>query len=288
MVAPHPSLAGKVCIVTGATAGIGQVTAHALAQRGATVVIIGRDAPKAERVAWDIRAQTGSALVSYMVADLSSQVAIRQLAQQILSEYPHIDVLINNAGAAFTSRQVSVDGIEMTWALNHLAYFLLTNLLLERLKASGYARIINVSSDQHTHGKIRFDDLEGKQRYNGLAAYQQSKLANLLFTYELARRLEGTGVTVNALHPGLVATNLWTNNGFLGKLLRRGLNLFSISAEAGAHTSIYLTTSPDVEGVTGKYFVKEKAVSSSPASYDEAAARRLWEVSAAMTQLKSG
>jgi NAD(P)-dependent dehydrogenase (short-subunit alcohol dehydrogenase family) len=220
-----------------------------------------------------------------MVADLSAQQGVRQLAETFKGRHQRLDVLVNNAGAFFMSRRENVDGIEMTLALNHLGYFLLTNLLLDTLKASAPARIVNVSSAAHERAQIDFDALQGDGKYRGMQSYGQSKLANVLFTYELARRLEGTGVTVNALHPGLVATNFGANNGWFVSLIKRLVTVFSISAEEGAQTSIYLATSPEVEGVTGKYFVNQQPVPSSPASYDEATASRLWQVSAEMTAL---
>ncbi len=222
-----------------------------------------------------------------MLADLSSQQDIRQLAEGFKRRYQRLDVLVNNAGAIMFSRQESVDGIEMTLALNHLSYFLLTNLLLEPLKSGAPSRIINVSSSAHHRAEIDFDDLQSLNRYRGFRAYARSKLGNLLFTYELSRRLEGTGITVNALHPGLVATNLMANNGGIGRLLKVLLSLKGISEEEGAQTSIYLATSPEAEGITGQYFVKQKAVPSSQASYDKSAAGRLWQASAELAGLAS-
>lgn len=217
------------------------------------------------------------------VADLSSQQEIRQLVQQFNEHHQRLDVLVNNAGAIFDKRRESVDGIEMTFALNYLGYFLLTNLLLDTLKASAPGRIINVSSRSHARAQINFDDLESRSAYNGLAAYAHSKLAIVLFTYELARRLEGTGVTVNVVNPGIVATNFGKNSsGVLGIIMHLFRPAF-LSPEQGAQTGIYLATSPEVEGVTGKYFVKCKAVASSPASYDLATASQLWEVSESYT-----
>jgi len=278
---------GKTCMVTGATSGIGAVTARALAQKGARVIIVSRNLNRCENTVDEIIQTTGNHAVEYMVADLSSQDEIHDLAEAYRNKYDHLDVLVNNAGGFFMSRQESADGIEMTFALNHLNYFLLTNLLLETIKASAPARIVNVSSGAHQGASINFDDLQGKQKYSGWQAYGQSKLANILFTYELARRLEGTGVTVNALHPGMVATNFGANNGgVLGNLVRSFMNLFSISVEEGAQTSIYLASSPEVEDVTGKYYVKKKAVSSSSASYDESTAKKLWEVSEEMTGIR--
>lgn len=272
-------------MVTGATSGIGQVTARELARQGATVIVVGRSRERSEATVNRIKQQTDNPNVEYRLADLSVQKDIHQLAQEFKHKYQRLHVLVNNAGAIFLRRLESADGIEMTFALNHLNYFLLTHLLLDTLKASAPARIINVSSRAHARvSGLNFDDLQNKRGY-GMNVYGQSKLMNVLFTYELARGLEGTGIMVNALHPGFVATRFATNNGLLVRLARPVLDLFALSAEEGAQTMIYLATSPEVEGVTGKYFVKEKAVLSSPASYDEAAARRLWQISEKMTSL---
>ncbi len=279
-------MSGRICMVTGATDGIGKVTAQALAQQGATVIVVGRSRKKTVATVEEIKRRTGNPSVEYLLADLSVQAEIRRLAEEFKRRHDRLHVLVNNAGGFFMSRQETADGLEMTFALNHLGYFLLTNLLLDVIKASAPARIINVSSAAHENAQMNFEDLQGERKYSGWQAYGQSKLANLLFTYELARRLEGTGVTVNALHPGFVATNFGANNyGIVGRIMKRIVNLRGISPEEGADTSIYLATSPEVEGITGKYFVKRRAVPSSPASYDEDAARRLWEVSAEMTGL---
>jgi NAD(P)-dependent dehydrogenase (short-subunit alcohol dehydrogenase family) len=275
----------RTMMVTGATAGIGEVTARTLAEQGATVIVVGRNPERCRTTVNRITQRTGNPSVEFMVADLSSQAEIRQLADAFKRRHERLHALVNNAGAAFARRRESVDGIEVTFALNHLGYFLLTNLLLDTLKASAPSRIINVSSNAHKRTTINFDDLEGRQKYSRWLAYGQSKLANILFTYELARRLEGTGVTVNALHPGFVATNFGMDNGRWWRWLRYVINFVALSPEEGAQTSIYLATSPEVEGVSGKYFVKKEAVSSSEASYDEATARRLWQVSAEMTEL---
>ncbi|MFQ5343193.1 MAG: SDR family oxidoreductase [Anaerolineae bacterium] len=287
MVEQNKPMIGKVCMVTGATGGIGKVTAQALAQQGATVTVVGRSRAKTVATVEQITRQTGNPSVEYLLADLSVQDEIRRLAEEFRSRHDRLHVLVNNAGAFFMSRHESADGIEMTFALNHLGYFLLTNLLLDVITASAPARIINVSSVAHDGAQINFDDLQEKQKFQGWQAYGQSKLANVLFTYELARRLEGTGVTANALHPGFVATSFGANNfGFIGRGVKRVMNLVAgISPEKGAETNIYLATSPEVEGVTAQYFVKKKAVRSSEASYDEEAARRLWEVSAEMAGL---
>ena len=279
---------GKICLITGATSGIGKVTARELARKGARLVIVSHNQLKCENTVASIQDETGNKDIEYMVADLSSQDQIHQLASGFLDRHDHLDVLINNAGAIFLSREVSVDGIEMTWALNHLNYFLLTNLLLDTLKASAPARIINVASAAHRGAKINFDDLQAEHHFNGMQAYSQSKLANILFTYELARRLQGTQVTANALHPGFVASNFAKNNGGLVRLGMGVAQLFAISPEKGAETSIYLASSPEVEGISGSYFVKKEAVKSDPASYNEETAQKLWQVSEAMTGFTEG
>jgi len=276
---------GKVCLVTGATAGIGEVTAHALAKKGGTVVIIGRNLERCKDTMVRIRRDTHNPAVDYLVADLSSQADVRRVASEFKAKYNRLDVLVNNAGGFFGRRQESVDGIELTWALNHLNYFLLTQLLLDTILASAPARVINVSSNSHLGGKINFDDLQAERGYFGWRAYAQSKLANVLHAYELARRLDGSRVTVNALHPGFVATRFAGNNGMLYRYGMKIAHLFALTPEQGARTSIYLASSEQVEGVTGKYFVDEKPSSSSPASYDEQVARRLWEVSTEMVGL---
>lgn len=279
------SLNGKICMVTGATSGIGKVTARELAQMGATVIIVGRNPEKSENAVKQIRRETGNPAVEFMLADLSSQKEIRQLVQDFKKRYGRLHVLVNNAGSIFLAHRESVDGIEMTFALNHLGYFLLTNLLIDALQASAPSRIINVSALLHKWAKINFDDLQNREMYIGVRAYPQSKLCNLYFTYELARRMEGTGVTANALHPGVVATNLGVNDNRFGRVMRRLINFALINPEEGAQTIIYLAASPDAQTVTGKYFVKQKAVSSSQASYNQAVASRLWCVSAELTGL---
>jgi len=285
-------LVGRICLVTGATAGLGFVTAQTLAQSGATVVAVGRNPEKGAAIVDEIKRQAGNASVEFLQADLSSQQDIRRLAGTFRERYPNLHVLVNNAGATYGKRLESVDGIEMTFALNHLGYFLLTNLLLDTLKASLPARIINVSSEVHAWRKqIDFADLQCQQRYNENAAYTQSKLANVLFTYELARRLSrdpsAQGLTVNAVNPGVVKTQFHRQSGFWSKFSKVMGNLFvGVDAEKGAETIIYLATSPDVEKVTGKYFEKGKEISSSKYSYDEAAAYQLWQVSAKLTGLE--
>ena len=283
----------RVCLVTGATSGIGRVTATELARRGAHVVIVGRSAERCAATQEQITHETGGAAVDALVADLSSLAEVRRLASQALERYPRIDVLVNNAGAMFLTRTESDDGIEKTFALNHLSYFALTNLLLPALKQANPTRIVNVASDAHKGVSIDFDDVQMQHNYSGWRAYQRSKLANILFTYELARRLEGTSVTANALHPGFVHTHFLQSfngaraSGFkkvvTGWLLDTVSRLVALSPEQGARTSIFLATSPDVEGVSGKYFVKEKPVVSSGQSRDQAAAERLWRLSEEMT-----
>ena len=279
---------GKICLVTGATNGIGKATAQALAQMGATVVIVGRNAPKTAQLVKEIRAASGNKNVDSLLADLSSQQEVRRLANEFKSKYSHLHVLLNNAGAVFMQRQLSMDGIEMTFALNHLASFLLTNLLLDTIKASAPARIINVSSNAHTTGKIEFDNLQGERVYSP-RVYENSKLANILFTMELARRLEGTGVTVNALHPGFVATGFAKNNGkVMAALVSIFAPLVARSPAKGAETSIYLASSPRVDGITGKYFYDSQVISTAPQATDMVVARKLWDVSAEMVHLADG
>ncbi len=276
----HPQqMNSKVCMVTGATAGIGQVTALELARQGATVVLVGRNAQRCIAAVEAIHQETGNASVDYLVADLSILSQVRQLADEFKRRYSRLDVLVNNAGALFLQRHITPEGLEMTFALNHLNYFLLTDLLLDILKTSTPARIVNVSSDAHRGARLDFSDLQYQRGYSGYAAYGRSKLMNVLFTYELARRLEGVQVTANALHPGFVATRFAMNNGVIVNLVMRLAHLGALSPQEGARTSIYLASSPEVEGVTGQYFTREKAVKSDPASYDEADARRLWEIS---------
>lgn len=280
----------RICLVTGATSGMGEVTARALAQTGATVVLVGRDPKKGAATVDRITRETANPAVEFMLADLSSQAQVRQLARQFEARHPHLNVLVNNAGALFMRRQETADGIEMTFGLNHLAPFLLTNLLLDQLRAGAPARVVNVSSYGHKRGHMDFTDLQLQRGYRGLQAYRQSKLANVLFTYELARRLAGAGVTVNAVNPGNVATHFGFNNlGFLrgpAVAIAHGVfRLVAASPEHGARTAIYLATSPEVEAVSGAYFEKETAVPSSDESYDAAVAARLWDVSAELTGL---
>jgi retinol dehydrogenase-12 len=278
------TMQGKVCLLTGATSGIGLVTARELARQGARVLLVGRDPAKSARTVEQIRAQTGNREVEWLLADLSSQPQIRELARHVRERSARLDVLINNAGGMWLTRQLTVDGLEMTFAVNHLAYFLLTNLLMDMLRASSPARVVNVASEAHRKAALDFDDLQGERTYGGWRAYCRSKLANILFTYELARRLTRVGITANALHPGWVATGFGKNNGWRGAVLQLGAKCLAIGPEKGARTVLYLATAPEVGGITGRYFVRERAVPSSAASYDEAAAKRLWQVSLDLSQ----
>ncbi|MFZ6031030.1 MAG: SDR family oxidoreductase [Chloroflexota bacterium] len=275
------NLSDKIVLVTGATAGVGLATALGLARMGATVVGVGRDPGRSVAAAERIRHETGNPRVEYLLADLAVQADVRRLAQAFRSRYDRLHVLINNAGGFFLKRQLTADGLEMTFALNHLSYFLLTNLLLDVMQASAPARIVNVSSGANFGGRIHFDDLQAERRYSSWGAYSQSKLANVMFTYELARRLQDTGVTANCLHPGFVGSNFAKNNGRFAGWLLRLLKPLTITPEQGARTSLYLATSPDVEGITGKYFDdKQRNVPSAKVSYSGTQQKRLWEVSA--------
>jgi len=274
---------GRTCMITGASSGIGRETAIALARMGATLVLVCRDPARGEAALAEVQRSARGGGAHLMVADLASQESIRGLARDFLATQRPLHVLINNAGVVNTRRSLTIDGIETVFAVNHLAYFLLTHLLLERLRQSAPARIVNVASEAHTFGAIDFDDFGGERRYRPMRIYGQSKLANILFTFELARRLDGTGVTANCLHPGAVATGLGFNNGVVAKAIIRLLRPFLRTAEDGARTSIFLASSPAVEGLSGKYFVDCRERRSSPASYDEAAARRLWDVSVQLT-----
>jgi retinol dehydrogenase 12 len=274
---------GKTAIITGATAGIGEVTALELARGGARVWLISRDPARCADTARRIQQATGNADVHFIAADLSSQRAVRDAAASLLAVLPGIDVLVNNAGAIFGERRNSVDNIEMTWALNHLSYFLLTTLLLPALKAAPAARVVNVSSTAHmmTRGIHTDDPLFERRRYSSWEAYGQSKLANILFSNELARR---TGLASNALHPGTVASKFGRNNsGWLWQTAMRLFGRFSLTPEQGARTSLYVAASPDVEGVRGAYFSDSKRVTPSAAARDAAAAERLWALSERQT-----
>ncbi|MFQ5959949.1 MAG: SDR family oxidoreductase [Candidatus Methylomirabilales bacterium] len=270
-------------MVTGASAGIGRATALGLAKMGASVVMVCRNRERGEAALTEIKRESGNTALSLLLADLSSQAAIRQLAEHFKAQYPTLHVLINNAGIITKRRILTEDKLETQFAVNHLAYFLLTNLLLDTLKASAPARIINISSRAHQGVSIDFDDLQSEQSYRRIHVYAWTKLANVLFTYELSRRLKGTQVTANCLHPGVIATNLVGD--YMPRPLRFMTKIIGASPEKGAHTPLYLATSSEVEGVSGKYFVNQKAVPSSPASYDRTTASRLWQVSAELTGL---
>ncbi len=287
-----PSMTGKTVLITGATGGIGRATAAALSAMGAHVAITGRDPARTEESAREIRASGRDRQVEVFVADLSSQAEVRRLADEVLQRLPRIDVLVNNVGGYWDTRHVTADGLEHTFALNHLAPFLLTNLLLERLKQSTPARIVTVASGAHTTGRIDFDDLQGEHSYSGSRAYSQSKLANILFTHELSRRLRANGITANALHPGFVRTSFGADDpGAIQRLLVPFIRPFMRSPEHGAATSIHLASAPGLSQVSGEYFADSKPRRSSDASYDEAVAARLWQVSAhlvALTAAESG
>lgn len=275
---------GKICLVTGATSGIGEVTVRTLARLGARVVLVGRSRARTEALVQRIRADSG-VKVDFLLADLSSQAQIRRLADEFRSRYDRLDVLINNAGLLSYRREETPDGLEMTFGVNHIGYFLLTELLVDLLKASAPSRVINLSSDAHRRGRINWDDLQFKRGYSLWGAYAQSKLANLLFTFELARRLEGTGVTVNAVHPGYVKTGFAMNTEVKAfRAIKHAIDIFfAITPEQGADTMIYMAASPEVAGVTGKYFVRRRQVRPSAAALDPQAARRLWRVSEELT-----
>ena len=277
----------KIVMVTGANAGIGKITAQELARMGAHVVMVARSRKRGEAALAEIKRATGSSQIDLLLADLSSQTSIRQLAADFQARYDQLDILVNNAGAVFLKRQESIDGLEMTFALNHLGYFLLTNLLLDVIKASAPARIVNVSSMAHHQAQLNFDELQNNRSYQGFKVYSQSKLANIFFTHELARRLDGSGVTTNALHPGFVASNFAKNNGILARLAMNLAKFLRIArtTDKGAETSIYLASSPEVATVAGKYFDNKKEVRSSNISYNESDALQLWQISEQLTGL---
>jgi retinol dehydrogenase 14 len=273
-------MAGQTVLVTGGTGGIGKATAVGLAAMGARVGLTGRDIARTRAAAAAVAAASGNPAVDPFPADMSSQAEVRRLAGQVLAAYPRLDVLVNNVGGFWATRRVTADALEHTFAVNHLAPFLLTDLLLDRLKASAPARVVTVSSGAHAMGAINFDDLQGERRYSGQQAYSQSKLANVMFTHELARRVEGTGVTATVLHPGVVRTGFAAEDPPpMGKIFLPLIRPFLKTPKKGAATSIYLASSPEIEGVTGKYFADSKPKTSSPSSYDTAAAARLWQIS---------
>ncbi len=287
MTQPLSDLTGRTCLVTGATSGIGRAAAFALADLGASLVLVARDPHRGEATLGAIREKTGNDDVTLLLADLSSQKEIRRLAEEFLASARPLHVLLNNAGVVLQRRSETVDGIETTFAVNHLGYFLLTWLLLDRLREGAPARIVNVASDAHAYagGRLDFDDLESRKRYSWMGVYGKSKLANILFTRELARRLEGSGVTANSMHPGFVGSNFAKNNGLLATLVMTLGRPFARSPERGARTAVYLCASPEVEGISGQYFFDEKPKWPKSFAQNDEDAERLWQVSEELTGL---
>ena len=283
---PNGGMGGKTALITGGTSGIGKATAVALAAMGADVVVVGRNRERGEAAVGEIKSQSHSESVELMLADLSAQDEVRGLADTFLERYDRLDVLANNAGLVQSKRTETADGIETTLAINHLAPFLLTNLLLDRLKQSAPSRVITVSSEAQRWGDMDFDDLQSTQKYRGFPVYGKTKLANIMFTYELAERLKGTFVTANCLHPGPVGTNFGKNNGGPMTLFFRAAKPFMRTPEQGADTLIWLASSPAVEGVSGKYFSDRKEIEAKKIASDPAARRKLWEISEDLTGLK--
>ena len=283
---PNGGMGGKTALITGGTSGIGKATAVALAAMGADVVVVGRNRERGEAALGEIKSQSHSESVELMLADLSAQDEVRGLAETFLERYDRLDVLANNAGLVQSKRTETADGIETTLAINHLAPFLLTNLLLDRLKQSAPSRVITVSSEAQRWGDMDFDDLQSTQKYRGFPVYGMTKLANIMFTYELAERLKGTFVTANCLHPGAVGTNFGKNNGGPMTLFFRAAKPFMRTPEQGADTLIWLASSSDVEGVSGKYFSDRKELEAKKIAHDPTTRRRLWEISEDLTGLK--
>jgi NAD(P)-dependent dehydrogenase (short-subunit alcohol dehydrogenase family) len=281
-------MAGKVALITGGTGGIGKATAIGLATMGARVAITGRDLARAEQAASDVRTASANQAVDAFAADMSSQAEVRRLAVAVLDAYPRLDVLVNNVGGFWAHRHATADGLERTFALNHLASFLLTNLLLDRLKASAPARVVTVSSGAQSMGRIDFNDLQGARNYSGQRAYNQSKLANIMFTNELAHRLEGTGVTANSVHPGVVRTNFGAEDQawFFTVISRVARPLLKTPAK-GARTSIYLASSPEVDGISGRFFVNRMPKTPNRIAYDRKITARLWDVSTDLVGMTS-
>ncbi len=279
-------MGGKVVLITGGTSGIGKAAATALAAMGAKIVVTGRNRERGERAVEEIRRESGGDEISLLVADLTVQAEVRRLAEEFEERHDRLDVLLNNAGVVQSKRTETPDGLETTLAVNHLAPFLLTNLLLGLLKRSAPSRIITVASEAQRWGKLDLDDLQSTRKYRGMPVYGMTKLANIMFTFELAERLRGTGVTANCVHPGAVNTNFGTNNSGLGTLLFRVSKPFMRSPEQGADTVIYLASSPDVEGMTGKYLSDRKLITASRQAYDEDLRKRLWEASEELTSLE--
>lgn len=270
---------GSTCVVTGANSGIGKVTAIEMARMGARVVMVCRNRERGRQALVEVCQASGSSSVDLLLADLSVQEQVKSLAARIAAEYPQVDVLVNNAGLFRRKREETADGLEMTFAVNHMAYFILTLELLDTLRESAPARIVNVASNAHAGNRLDFDDLQAARKYSGWKAYGRSKLANILFTNYLAAKLEGSGITVNSLHPGVVATEFGrSGNGLLSLMWKLGSGFFKSPAD-GARTSVYLASSPDVDGVTGTYFKNEKPARSSRESNDPEAAALLWKES---------
>ena len=276
---------GRTVVITGATSGIGRAAAGALAERGANLGLVARNPELGKRVLRELRQRSGNDSIRLFLADLSSQREVRRVADELLDAYPEIHVLFNNAGVVNLRRETTVDGYETTFAVNHLAYYLLTRLLLERIRASSPARIVNVASDAHRASRLDWDDLQSERSYRAMSVYGRSKLANLLFTYELARRLDGSGVTVNAAHPGWVGTRFGANNGLMGQVITSLARWFARTPEKGAETPLWLATSPELDAVSGQYFYDCREHRSSRASYETDAQLRLWKQSAELVGL---
>lgn len=281
-------LTGKTALVTGANQGIGKVSALELARMGAAVMMVCRSEEKGRAAREEIVSQVKGATVELLVGDVSSLTSLREVVRRFLDGHDRLDVLLNNAGVLATSRRESEDGFEHTFATNHLGYFYLTNLLRPTLEKTPGARVVSVSSEAHRHGAIDFDDLQGRKRWSALGSYAASKLANVLFTRELARRLAGTGVTANCLHPGVIASGFAHTDGGFVAMLARLARPFLATTEDGARTQVYLCTAPEVQGVTGKYFDKCRERAPSKAAQDDAVARDLWTVSEELCGLKGG
>lgn len=285
------TMAGKYVLITGGTSGIGEITAQQLAQMGASVIITGRDGSRCQKTIAKIKHHVPDACIDYLLVDLSNLAQVRNLSKQFEDKYSQLDILINNAGAIYLRRHVSVDGYELTFATNHLGHFLLTHRLLPLLKSAAVnnrgAHIINVSSNAHKGAEIKFDDLQSERNYQAMRVYGMSKLANILFTFELDRRIKGYNVRVNALHPGLIRTNIGVNHNPLAKIIYRlFVYPFAMPTEEGARTSVYLASSSDSIDISGEYFVGCKPVQADPVAYDLAVAERLWNVSSDLVKLE--
>jgi NAD(P)-dependent dehydrogenase (short-subunit alcohol dehydrogenase family) len=286
VVSENGGMDGKVVLITGSTSGIGRATATALAAMGAEVVVSGRSRQRGEAAVEEMRDTSGNEKISLMLADLAVQAEVRGLAEEFRERYDRLDVLVNNAGIIQSKRTETPDSIELTLAVNHLAPFLLTNLLLDLLKESAPSRIVTVSSEARRGAQIDFDDLQSERRYRAFKVYGMTKLANILFTYELAERLEGTGVVANCLHPGGVNTNFANNNRSFGTLIFRAFKPFMRTPEQGADTVVYLAVSPEAAKMTGRYLTDRKVISSYEELHDDVTQKRLWEVSEGLTNLE--